>query len=217
MAGRVTHSQDWAEKEGGWEPAVTLKNGARIGLEDALGRRLTDDEIAAIERDIAPIRFSAIGFPNATAQDVKRSLGNIAKLLPDEGERAFRRSDSTTQMWIEEAIFTSPEIADKRFPPNGESITKAAAIALENLKSGKGGRPSKNLPGQYREHLATYALRLWVKLGRSDCRAWVWDDKESPIVPFLSHLASIVDDELLDWSTAVDLLKEAAKHTEISR
>lgn len=235
MAGRVTHLQDWAAKEAGWVPAVTLKDGARIGLENALGRKLTDDEIAAIENEIASIRGMKTAYQKAkvTAQDVKRTLGNIAKLspkdtadpyahidevLPNEAVDAYRRSDSKTVARINEAMYFSLGIkpgSREWQHPSGENIVKAAAAALENYGGGgKGGGTYKKM---YRDRLANYALDLWEQLGGHGCKAWVWGDKEAPIVPFFSHLASIVDDEVLDFSTAVDLLNEAIERTKIMR
>jgi hypothetical protein len=210
MAGRVTHWREWDEKEGGWEPAVTLKKGARIGLENALERKLTKDEIAAIEKDIAPIKFMKTGFPDAKSQDIKRSLGNIRDLLPDKAISAYRKSDSTTTALIDEAMCfnlgINPDSREWQHP-SGESIAKAAAAALKNFSCGKGGRPRK----LYREHLASYALLLWVRLGGSDCKAWERDDVETPIVKFMAALAGVVDDEILDMSTAAKLLNGAAK------
>lgn len=210
MAGRVTHWQDWDGKEGGWEPAVTLKNGARIGLENALERELTKDEIAAIEKDIAPIKFMKTGFHDAKSQDVKRSLGNIGKLLPDKAVSAYRKSDSTTTALIDEAMCfnlgINPDSREWQHP-SGESIAKAAAAALENFRCGKSGRPLK----LYREHLASYALLLWGRLGGRNCKAWVRDDVATPIVNFMISLACIVDDVKLYKSTAAKLLNGAAK------
>lgn len=218
MAGRVTHLQDWAAKEGGWEQAVTLKEDARIGLEKELERKLTDGEISAIEKAIAPIKFRKTGFPEATAQDVKRSLGNIGKLPSCEAVTAYRKSDSTTTALIDEAMYFSLGIhpnSSEFQNPSGETITQAATEAFRSFNGGgKGGRPPKNPPGHYRDSIAKYALRLWVELGGRDCSAWAWDDNTTPIVSFLSHLASIVDDEMLDLSTAAELLNNAAKSKE---
>lgn len=210
MAGRVTYLRNWAEKEGGWEPAITLKNRARIGLESALERELTKKEIAAIEKGIAQIKFLKTGFPNATFQDVRRTLGSIEKLLPSEAISAYQKSDSHTIALIDEAMYFNlgidPSSPEWKYP-SGESIAKAASAALKNFKSGKGGYP----PKWYREHLANYALSLWVRLGGSNCKAWVRDETSTPIVRFMASLAGAVDDEILDMSTAAKLLNGAAK------
>ena len=215
MAGKITHTRDWASKEGGWEPPIKLKRGAQSGLEKALGRALTADEIVGIEKALARIRFVKTGFPEATSQDVKRTLGNIGRLQPGEAITAYRRSDSTTTALIDEAMVFSLDIQPDSLEfhrPSGENIVKAAKAAVAELNRGKGwkgGRPSKN---HYRVPLADYAIALWARLGGGDCKAWRWDDASTPIVHFMAHLSSAVDDEVLDLSSAVKLLKGAAGH-----
>lgn len=223
MAGQLTYRKraskkscgiDWAgEKEGGWEPPVTLKNGARLGLERALGRELTPDEVAAIERDIAPIRHARTGFETATAQSVKRTLGSIAKLPAEEARAAYRQIDSDTACRIDEAMCVhlgmSPDSLEWQ-NPSGENIAKAAKAALENMGKGKNdGAPRK----QYQRDAARFAVSTWRKFGGKNMSVWRRTSTVrqyfSPLMQWARALFYIVDNRDPDPKQLEKLLNEA--------
>ena len=205
MAGKVTHLMNWADDEGGWVLPYTLESEVRSGLEDAIGFHIDDNKIHEIEKNIASLKFLKTSFPEATSQDIKRSLANIGKLSPEEALSAYHKSDSSTQALINDAIFFNlgicPSSSEWEYP-NGTNIARAEALASHECR--KNGRPFL----LYRRHLASYALSLWRQLGGGECKAWSLGDIPSPIVSFMVSLSLAVDNVPLNITTAVSLLNE---------
>lgn len=209
MAGRKTYLHPEAHNDGGYVQPVVLSKEVIIQIGNIIGRDLSAEEIASISRTLAHIRTIRTGFKEATNQDIKRTLASFSKLPPSDAAVQFKKSDTTTQALIDEALGCDLGFAGADLlSPTGESIKQAAKIAFQNLTPGRAGQPIK----YYRKVLAEYALFLWdKKFSMEPCKPWHNDADAAPIVQFMNVLASIVDGKSIDFSDAVTLLKKAKK------
>lgn len=215
MAGRNTSKALHETKVGHVVEGVAIAERDWLALEELAAYTFSPLQREVIAHELARCRdyadYSADLGESVTQQDIKRTLSAIAKMQPDDAVRAFEQCDQITDMRIFEAAWThlkvnALELADPAL--RGETIAKAAAIALENLPKTSGGRPPKG----HHKRLAELCCILWEACG-NDITANTWDETPSRTVEFASYIFDLVDDETTDPATISGRLNEAKNGT----
>lgn len=145
---------------------------------------------------------------NPSFQDVKRTLKAILNSTPDEAVIAARNCDAYTIAYMDDASWRLMGLRKFADEIPGEQVKTAAALALENLPSIVGGRPSKS----HLKRLAEYCYELWQATGNDSAKAWHngYGDS-SPIVRFAVPLFAKVQGFEQDPSHIAALLRDQTR------
>ena len=153
-------------------------------LKDALRRPLTASERGCVI-DLVELHATFIAEARAsrvTSQDIKRTLGALVRMEPDEARKAYARADGWTQAHITGALRRAG-IREKETLacPSGEQIVSAAKSAIATI-AGRAGRPPDDV------EFSRAILAIWQEFGGARWSPSAQDDYGTPIVRFAAAL-----------------------------
>lgn len=130
-------------------------------LDDALGRALTDKERERVRDFVGSARFwRSKALKSFSTEDVKTTLGAIARMSDAKAAAAAANCDATTRSYLH----------DGHFLHGGATIQASAIAALANFPTlGRGPRRAH----AWHAFVGDNVLGLWAALGGSDCSASV--------------------------------------------
>lgn len=203
----------------GWVDPLRIDPPSWGAVENAIGRELTEAERAHITEVLQFHRgfIQAVICDSVTAQTRKRTLAGAARLPLDQVLGWYRNAGDTVEAHVELELYRAgARSMDDLLCPTPAEIQAAAAAALANMATTKGGRRS-----MAPRHLAVATLRLWRDLGGPECRpsatrrsklpSWFRQGTSSyasPIVHFGATLFGVAG-EKRSASAVAKLLREA--------
>ena len=153
-------------------------------LKDALRRPLTAAERECVI-DLVELHAMFIAEARAsrvTSQDIKRTLGALARMKPDEAREAYARADRWTQGQIAGALRGAGiRNGEALVSPGGEQIVLAAKSAIAAIAR-RAGRRIDDV------EFSRAILALWEEFGGPRWAPSARDDYGTPIVRFAAAL-----------------------------
>ena len=153
-------------------------------LKDALRRPLTGSERECIS-ELVELQATFIALARAsrvTSRDIKRTLGALAAMRPDQAARAYAHADDWTRTHIAGALRRAGIRDDEALAhPDGEQVVSAAKSAIASI-AGLAGR------GLDHAEFACAILALWREFGGAEWSPSANDDFGTPIVRFAAAI-----------------------------
>ncbi len=198
MAGKVTfkHRDDAGKSVGwqhfnagkGWVSPIEITEAVKAELAGALGKDLTPKQLGFLAVECGAIKTLARKLmPEATMQDIKRTLDAMAKLPPEAAAIAYRECDDSTQAEIDGALAELDCVAFPYPYPPPDLIPQAAAVARGSLTTSEGGKPGEV------HRIVRLALNSWKAFGGVNMKAWHSDPEiMSPLMRWTAALYTAV-------------------------
>lgn len=207
MAGKRTYiNGQHATRKGRWVPPANIKAETWEGIQQIIGRELTDSEKDGISGSIGTWKsIYRRSFERISNNDIRRDLISIQNLSDDEAAKAFHDCAASTEAVIESAALAFTK-APWEIRANGADIKRAARLALENGKipASSGGNPGL---GYRLLFIETMAVNRWGALGMTDLSAWARDGIASPFTRFVQLLVTEIEGKEIDAANLSKLIR----------
>ncbi len=153
-------------------------------LKDALRRPLTASERECVA-DLVELHATFVAQARAshvTSRDIKRTLGALARMAPDEAGKAYATADGWTQAHIAAALRRAGIRDEETLThASGEQVVSAARSAIGSI-AGRAGR------GLDDAEFSRAVIALWREFGGAEWSPSAKDDFGTPIVRFAAAI-----------------------------
>lgn len=133
-------------------------------LQSTIGKKLTDEQIAAINNTLTKINgLQKTAQVRPEQRQVKRNLNALAKAGDADLIVMFANADTITRAYM----FDQLNIIGQLLNPTPEAIRQAAISAVATLPKLSPGRNKS-----WQIFAAKWAIKHWYDCGGDDCKAW---------------------------------------------
>ena len=175
-------------------------------LKDALGRPFTAAERGCVI-DLVELHATFIAEDCAsrvTSQEIKRTLGALVRMEPNEARKAYALADGWTQGHIEGALRRAGIREGETLAcPSGDQIVSAAKSAIATIAR-RAGRRTDDV------EFSRAILALWQEFGGAQWSPAAKDDYGTPIVRFAAVLFRAAGARSCDLPAIAARLRSAA-------